>query len=180
MRIAFTHNLKKSLAEEEAEFDTPETVAKITAGLAACGHEVVGIDVTCPLPELIRRLQYADADLVFNTAEGVRGKTREALYPQVFEELGLPYCGSDAWTMAATLDKFLTKVLVEQQGVRVPRHVFRNSGDANGHTYPLPCIGKPNFEGSSKGVHDASVVTDATRLQETIARALKAYPEALS
>jgi D-alanine-D-alanine ligase len=177
MRIAFTHNLKKSSAEEEAEFDTPETVGKIAAAIGACGHEVVPIDVTCPLPELIEKLNAANADLVFNTAEGVKGKTREALYPQVFEELGLPYTGSDAWTLAVTLDKYLTKAVVEQHGVRVPRHVFRNSGEVNGHYYPVPCIVKPNFEGSSKGVHDASVVTDATKLQETISRALKAYPE---
>jgi D-alanine-D-alanine ligase len=177
VRIAFTHNLKSSDEEIQAEFDTAETVSKISAAIEACGHTVIPVDVTCPLRELIDKLTAADADLVFNTAEGTYGKTREALYPAVFEQLGLPYTGSDAWTLAVTLDKFLTKVLVEQHGVRVPRHVFRNSNERNGHYHPVPCIVKPNYEGSSKGVHEASVVNDATKLEDTIGRVLKGYPE---
>lgn len=178
-RVAFTHNLKQSDAEVYAEFDTAETVDKISAAIRACGHEVVAIDVTCPLPELIDKIKAAEPDLIFNTAEGVRGKTREALYPQVFEELGIPYTGSDGWALTVTLDKYLTKALVEKYGVRAPRCVFRNALDLNGYTYPVPCIVKPNYEGSSKGITDASVVTDCTKLQETIALALKAYPSGI-
>ena len=133
-----------------------------------------------PLACTDRQVEAAAPDLIFNTAEGVRGKTREALYPQVFEELGIPYTGSDGWTLAVTLDKHLTKALVEPHQVRVPRHVFRNSSDRNGHYCTVPCIVKPNYEGSSKGVHEASVVTDSTKLEETIQRVLRAYPEGLT
>ena len=42
---------------------------------------------------------------------------REAFYPAMFEELGIPYTGSDAYTNAITLDKWLTKLIVQRAGI---------------------------------------------------------------
>ena len=49
---------------------------------------------------------------------------REAFYPALFEELGIPYTGSDAYTNAITLDKWLTKLMVQRAGVESPRGVL--------------------------------------------------------
>ena len=62
-----------------------------------------------PASRVIARLEALGPDLIFNTAEGHKGKTREAFYPALFEELGVPYTGSDAYTLCVTLDKQLTK-----------------------------------------------------------------------
>ena len=94
MRIAFTHNLQLSTSEEEAEFDTPETIEAIGAALAKGGHEVVEIEVSGPASHLASRLEAFSPDLIFNTAEGRRGRAREAFYPALFEELGYAYTGS--------------------------------------------------------------------------------------
>lgn len=178
MRIAFTHNVKTSLAEEEAEFDSPETVEAITKAIEANGHECIPVNVACPLPELVAKLQDIAPDLAFNTAEGSRGRHREALYPAIFFELGIPHTGSDAHALLVTLDKNLTNMVVERAGVRVARNIYKTASDPNGEGYcPLPCLVKPNFEGSSKGITDASVVTDSMQLQGTVQKALKAYPE---
>lgn len=179
MKVAFTHNLRTTLCEAQAEFDSPTTVSAITEAIIANGHECVPIDVTGTLPELIDKLRAAEPDLVFNTAEGVRGRTREALYPAVFEELEIPYTGSDAHALTITLDKYLTNLVVERAGVRIPRGLFRTADNLNDSYCPLPCLVKPNFEGSSKGITDASVVTDPTQLNSTVSKALKAYPEGL-
>ena len=40
MRIALTHNLRLSDSEEEAEFDTPETVDALAAAIERLGHRV--------------------------------------------------------------------------------------------------------------------------------------------
>ena len=58
-------------------------------------------------------------DLVFNTAEGTRGRFREAFYPALFDRLGMPFTGSDAYTCALTLDKQATKLVLAQHGVPV-------------------------------------------------------------
>jgi D-alanine-D-alanine ligase len=177
VKVAFTYNLKKSGDESEAEFDSPETVAAITQAIERNGHRCLPIDVTGTLPDLIEQLRAAAPDIVFNTAEGVRGRTREALYPAVFDELGIPHTGSDAHALTVTLDKNLTCLVVERAGVRIPRGQFRMAGEAPDGYCPMPCLVKPNFEGSSKGITDASVVTDSTQLNATVAKALRAYPE---
>lgn len=179
MKIAFTHNLKTSVCEEQAEFDTAATVVALTEAIRANGHEVVPVEVTGSLAELVATLKSVQPDLIFNTAEGTRGRCREALYPAVFDELGIPYTGSDAHCLTVTLDKYLTNMVVERAGVRIPRSAFRTPGDDAGLTYPCPCIVKPNYEGSSKGITDASVVQDPRELNATVARALEAYPDGL-
>src|SRR3954463_13754672 len=121
MKIAFTHNLKLTESEEEAEFDDAETVAAIAGALAASGHEVEKIEVSGPASHLAARIEAFAPDLIFNTAEGRRGRTREAFYPALFEELGFPYTGSDAYVMTVTLDKWLTKLVLGAQGIDTPR-----------------------------------------------------------
>src|SRR5947208_1382772 len=109
MRIALTHNLRLSDSVDDAEFDTPETIDGIARALAREGHEVDRVDVTGPASRVVARLEAFSPDLVFNTAEGRRGRARRAFYPLLFEELGLPATGSDGYALTLTLDKALTK-----------------------------------------------------------------------
>src|SRR6267154_2421823 len=129
MRIAFTHNLRLTDSEEEAEFDTVETVDAIAEGLRAGGHDVEKIEVTGPASHLAARIVSIGPDLIFNTAEGRRGRAREAFYPALFEELGFPYTGSDAYVLMVTLDKWLTKLVLAQQGVDCPRGKLVTAAD---------------------------------------------------
>lgn len=175
--IAFTHNLKRSAEEAQAEFDTHETVQAICVAFERSGYDVVPIDVNKPLAALVQALEAARASVVFNTAEGFQGRAREALYPALFEQLGLPYVGSDAYTMTLTLDKALSRLVAQEAGVQCPRQVLRVPGDGNHRTYPLPCIVKPCYEGSSKGITQDSVVLDGGKLHETVRRAMERYPE---
>jgi len=161
MRIALTHNLRVSDSEEEAEFDSPETIASIVRALSGAGHRVEAIDVTGPASLLVTRLEAFAPDMVFNLAEGHRGKTRRAFYPALFEELGIPSTGSDAYTLCVTLDKALTKKQLGGWGVPSPRGRFvtRAMLDHGGlDELPFPVIVKPNFEGSSKGITADNVV----------------------
>src|SRR5207247_8507607 len=109
---AFTHNLRLTDSEEEAEFDTVETVDAIAEGLRAGGHEVEKVEVTGPASHLAARIESIGPDLIFNTAEGRRGRAREAFYPALFEELGYPYTGSDASVLEVTLGKELTQMVI--------------------------------------------------------------------
>src|SRR5688572_13002848 len=124
MRIALTHNLRLSDSEEEAEFDTETTVSALAGALERLGHLVERVEVSGPASRTVARLEAYVPDLIFNTAEGRRGRFREAFYPALFDELGFAYTGSDAHCLAVTLDKQLTKLVLERAGVRTPRSVF--------------------------------------------------------
>src|SRR5262249_37164624 len=138
---------------------------------------------------LLERLETIDPDVIFNTAEGDRGRMREALYPALFEELGIPYTGSDAYTNAITLDKWLTKLIVQKAHVETARGVLvtvRNF-DAiveRGAGLAFPVIVKPNHEGSSKGIYNggdllrgSSVVKEPKDFSAALKIALRAYPD---
>src|SRR5262249_33928453 len=124
MRIALTHNLRLTDSVDEAEFDSPETIAAIAQGLSSAGHDVERIEVTGPASRLVARLEAFAPDLIFNTAEGRRGKMRRAFYPGLFEQLGMPSTGPDAYTLCVTLDKALTKKILASYGVPSPRGRF--------------------------------------------------------
>lgn len=180
MRIALTHNLRVADSEEEAEFDTPETIAAIERALSSAGHRVEPIDVTGPASLLVTRLEAFAPDMVFNLAEGHRGRTRRAFYPALFEELGLPSTGSDAYTLCVTLDKALTKKQLAGWGVPTPRGrwVTRATLRAGGlDELPFPVIVKPNFEGSSKGIGQDSVVEEPIALGRVLDDVLAKYPD---
>jgi D-alanine-D-alanine ligase len=158
MRIAFTYNLKTDTSEDQAEYDTPETVSMLEAAFRQLGHEVILVEASGTARELIDRLDAARPDLVFNTAEGGEGRGREAYYPSLFQRLGIPFTGSDAYVCTVTLDKHLTKLLVAHHGVRVPGWVFvRRPEDARRVELRYPLMVKPNFEGSSMGITAESV-----------------------
>jgi D-alanine-D-alanine ligase len=185
VKIAFTHNLRLTDSEDEAEFDTAETVDAIADGLRAGGHEVEKIEVTGPASHLAARLESYGPDLIFNTAEGRRGRTREAFYPALFEELGFPYTGSDAYVMTVTLDKWMTKLVLGAQGIDTPRARLVVPDDVQrgrdigllGLAYPV--LVKPNYEGSSKGIGDEAVARDPRALAEMLPKALRRYSTGL-
>ena len=180
MRIALTYNLRVKDSEEEAEFDPPETIAGIERALVNAGHRVEPFDVTGPASLLVTRLEAFAPDIIFNLAEGHRGKTRRAFFPALFEELGIPSTGSDAYTLCVTLDKALTKKQLAGWGVPSPRGRFVTRESLRGgglDELPFPVIVKPNFEGSSKGIGQDSVVEDPISLGRVLDEVLTKYPD---
>src|SRR5688572_23975955 len=194
MKVAFTHNLRLTdvrETEKEAEYDSVETVSAIAAAIEQAGHEVEKVEVSGPASNLLERLETIDPDIIFNTAEGTTGRMREALYPALFEELGIPYTGSDAYTNAITLDKYLTKLMVQRTGIDTARGILvtvRNFDQVveRGPGLAFPVIVKPNHEGSSKGIYNtypaggglgSSIVREPRDLSGALKAALRAYPD---
>jgi D-alanine-D-alanine ligase len=177
MRIALTHNLRLSDSEEEAEFDTEETVNAIASAIERLGHRVERMEVSGPASRTVARLEAFSPDLIFNTAEGRRGRFREAFFPALFEELGFPYTGSDAYALAVTLDKQLTKLILREEGIRTPGWQFvEKPSDLDPDELRFPVIVKPNFEGSSKGISQDSVAETVDELKLKVQQALARYP----
>ena len=156
------------------EFDDEVTVSSLAGALSELGHrpERVGRGV-----ELARRLAAGERwDLVFNLAEGVRGRSREAQVPAVCELFGQPYTFSDPLTCALTLDKPLAKRLVRDCGLATaPFAVVDRAEDAAAVTLGPPLFVKPAAEGSSKGVTARSRVSTREELVAACAGLLSAF-----
>jgi D-alanine-D-alanine ligase len=165
MRVAILYNarpLEPIAAEPDdafEEYDGPETIAAIAAALERIGVTPVPVVADQRLPW---RLDEGRFDFVFNIAEGAGRRCREALPSAVCELLGIPFTGSDALTLAVTLDKAVARRIVSPdvavaRGVLVPPQpgTFQLDG------LRFPVIVKPNDEGSSKGITGESVCDDA-------------------
>src|SRR4051812_22939445 len=177
MRLALTHNLRLNDSEDEAEFDSRETIDALSSGIERLGHRVERIEVSGPASRTAARLEAYAPDLVFNTAEGRRGRFREAFYPALFDELGFPYTGSDAWVLAVTLDKTLTKLVLREHGVISPKGQFvEDVSELKLEGWRFPLMVKPNFEGSSKGITQESVVEDRQKLRALVEKQLARFP----
>lgn len=178
MRVAILYNPRveeqsPSLPDDAfEEYDSPQTIAAIAGALAKLGLEAVPVIADRRLPW---RLEQGSFKFVFNIAEGEGRRCREAVPAAVCELLGLPFTGSDALTLAVTLDKAVARRLVSPD-VPVARGVLINgsSGLTLSKELSFPVIVKPNDEGSSKGIRRDALCFDRNtalqqcgRLQET-------------
>ena len=180
LRVGFAFNQKRvkprldGSDDGEAEYDPPSTLQAIREAIASFGHEVIDLEAT---PELPRLLTTTPVDVVFNIAEGIKGRSRECQVPALLELLDIPYSGSDPATLAVALDKALAKRVVRQQNILTPDILLMQTGREKlpKELQQFPLIVKPNAEGSSKGVHGTNVVHDERELREAARRIIEKY-----
>ncbi|WP_264210744.1 D-alanine--D-alanine ligase family protein [Leisingera thetidis] len=166
MLIGLTYDLRddhqgSGLSDEAmAEFDSPETITAIETALRAAGHQTQRIG---HVRILTQRLAAGDRwDLVFNIAEGLRGRAREAQVPALLEAFDIPYTFSDPLTQALGLDKAMAKRIVRDAGIpTAPFAVLETPEDDGGLNLPFPVFLKPLAEGTGKGCEHASKVNTA-------------------
>jgi D-alanine-D-alanine ligase len=162
--------------DEFAEWDSAETIAAVERALAAFG-EVIRLEADEDFPE---RLRDASPDIVFNIAEGRHGPNREAHVPAICEFYGIPYTGSDPFTLSLCLDKARTKEVLSARGVRTPAYFVAASVSdvaANAGRLAFPVFAKPIHEGSSKGVFASNFCRDAGELEERVGLLLERYEQ---
>jgi D-alanine-D-alanine ligase len=177
MRIALTCNLKPqasptpSRVDYYAEWDDLSTVGAVEAALSEFGTVVI----TEADEDIVTNLKKAKPDIVFNIAEGIDSPSRESQVPVICELLGLPYTGSDPFTLAACLNKARAKEIMSFHRVPTPAFQVVSSPEEplNGLKYPV--IVKPLWEGSSMGIGNDSLVFDKSDVPSRVERIVSQY-----
>lgn len=182
MKIGLTYDLRDEYVplpddppDAANELDTEETIAALESAVRANGHETVRIGGA---RRLLRRAgeDGLDVDLVFNIAEGVSGRGREAQVPAILELLEIPYTGSDALTMAMSLDKGMSKKVFRSERVPTPDwFVAPDLTEVDAWEVEFPLFVKPIHEGTAKGVTTQSLVSDMRSLRRQVSRVLRTY-----
>ena len=174
MVIGFAFNVVRTVPgsdpqmQEDIEFDSPYAINQIKNTLEEMGNEVILIEANEDAYDILKANKER-IDIVFVIAQGKYGDTRESQIPLFCELLKIPYTHSSPTTHAIGLDKTFTKMILKGEGIRVPNsHVIRTPESELGFGLKYPIIVKPNKEGSSKGIYNRNVVTDAQALEERI------------
>jgi D-alanine-D-alanine ligase len=193
-RIGFAYNQKpespvglvsatfESRAEEEppslsdvyAEWDSAETIDAVASALSTYG-DVIRLEATEDFPA---RLREKRPDIVFNIAEGLHGTNREAHVPAICEFFGIPYSGSDPFTLSLCLHKAKTKDFLTAHGIpNAPFALIESEGDLASVSLRFPLFIKPVQEGSSKGITEKNFVRNADELREQTRFLLDTYEQ---
>ncbi len=180
MRITIAYNLRPDDTEATAELLTEADINRISDAISSLQHTVTVVEVSGKPNVVIERLIESEPDLVFNLAEGTIGSSREAFYPGLYEQMGIPFTGGNASLLHLNLDKHLAKTVLSSHGISVPKGVLVTDKERqlpDNLQYPL--IIKPNSEGSSKGITQDSVVESREQALDKINRLLVHYPAGL-
>lgn len=140
--------------------------ARIGDALRTSGHEVVEIDVD---QGLVQRLGEVAPDAVFIALHGRGGE--DGTVQEMLDILKLPYTGCGVLSSIQCMDKAVSKLILQKNGVPTPRFVtfndtaFRNLGAADALAsiegrLGLPVVVKPARQGSALGIKFAGAASE--------------------
>ncbi len=163
--------------DEFAEWDSATTIDAVARALAMHG-DVVRLEATDDFPG---RLRAERPDIVFNIAEGLRGPNREAHIPAICEFYGVPYSGSDPFTLSLCLDKARTKEVLRAHDVATADWwLVRDDADVAAlatRNLRTPLFAKPVHEGSSKGITERNYIATPDMLESVVSELLHRYSQ---
>ncbi len=186
MKIGFVYDLKtdyptppKRQPDLYAEFDSLKTIEYIESALKKTGNIVYKIGNCNNLIKLLDSGDFRNkVDIVFNIAEGLYGRGREAVVPALLEMYKIPYIGSDPLTMATALDKVTAKKIVLFHKIKTPEFAEVNTkSDLKKINLAYPMIVKLRYEGTSKGLDSSSLVNNDEQLKIRVDYIFKKYNE---
>ena len=181
--VGITYDLKSDWdlqsndpVDTNAEFDKPETIARVITALENGGHTVKRIG---NINSLLMQIDDLKVDIVFNICEGAHGRNRESQVPIILEMKGIPYVGADGLTLSVTLDKVVAKRLFIADGIPTPRFFEARSGDdlKEINTIGFPLMVKTRHEGSSKGISNQSRVNTIEELKRQVDLINRSYDQ---
>jgi D-alanine-D-alanine ligase len=136
--------------------------ARIADALRTRGHEVVELDVD---QGLVRDLRAAQPDAAFIALHGRSGE--DGSVQELMEIVGIPYTGCGVLSSIWTMDKAITKLMLQRNGVPTPDFVsfsesaFKSLGvsdalDQVETSLGFPVVVKPARQGSALGINFAA------------------------
>jgi len=145
---------------------------KVAESLKRQGFKVVEIDVGHNLADVLEKEKI---DIAFIALHGVPGE--DGTVQGLLEILGIPYTGSGVMASAISINKIITKVILQASRIRVPRYIklqidFKKAIEKIGGP---PWIVKPVSCGSSVGVE---IVKEPEALESTFNRIKEKYQDA--
>ncbi len=144
-----------------------EMVLSMQKGLIDLGLDVDQVKITDDVESVMQKYDPKNT-LVFNWCEGF-GDDGYDYYtvPERLEAMGIVYTGCAPACLKLTTDKFITKQLLQDKGIRSPKYKFYEKDEPNGwSTFPALC--KPAREHSSYGITRESVVDNSEQMHKRI------------
>jgi len=137
-----------------------QTIRRITDALKQGGHQAIAVEGD---KELINSLEHfmprvlkgENPGLVFNVSYGIQGQARYTHVPSILEMVGIPYVGSGPLAHSLALDKVVSKMIFQQNGIPTAEFAVLTDPKFEAPNVPYPLIVKPKNEAVSFGIRVA-------------------------
>ena len=175
LRSSFPKRFGGPESAKAADWDIPETVSYLTAGLEEIGYDVLPTEVAWPVDFGL----VTPGTPIMSICEMIGGSWREAIIPMLCESIGLQYVFSPPDVLTYTLDKHVCNLLARNLGVPVPNWALISRGNIESVAtfQEFPIIVKPRHEGSGIGISDDSVVWNRAKLKHRVELTLDAHDQ---
>jgi D-alanine-D-alanine ligase len=180
--LALTFNLRRdNVTDKHEEYDDVQTVYSLKEELGRYASTIVLLEQDEDIFKNIRALK---PDYVFNICEGLgASRSREGQLPSFLEMIDIPFFGSDAVSLSITLDKYLANIILKNAGIATVNMHLVNSAQEISNLRKLNFLNnnkyivKPRWEGSSKGIFNASVAATFKECKKLALKIIRDYKQ---
>jgi len=153
----------------------------IGRALQAMGFRSTVFNVDSNIERLIAFLKEENPDVIFNLCESLGNNSIHEMHVAgIYELMGIPYTGSDAFTLGLALNKARVKDILLANNLPTPRYQLIKSPIKMVLNEDLryPLMVKPSSEDSSVGISADSVVDNATDLRKRVRYIIEEFDQA--
>ncbi len=159
-------------AVDLSEVGVLEELENVERILQQGGYKTSLFNVDGDIKRLIAFLEEKEPDLIFNLCESVGNESIHEMHVAgIYDLMGVPYTGADAFALGTCLNKVRTKEILSYHRILTPRFaLYKSITELNIDDLELnfPLIVKPAFEDASVGIENASVVENVASLRKRI------------
>ena len=167
-RTAYLPN-EEGLMEDRQKRQTVKAIKEVLSEKYTC------IDLVFD-DNILIKLKREKVDLVFNLCNGISGNSRISQLPALLEYAGIPYTGSTPLGHALAYNKIYSCKLFNEANINTPKFAYVNNiEEIENIDINLPAIVKPKDEGSSRGIHQNSLVFNKDQLIKRVRECLNTY-----
>lgn len=177
MKIAIiTDSSRKELIpleEAQQEDDQKNQTVKSIKNILSDKYDCISLVAD---DSIIQTLKSEKVDLVFNLCNGINGFSRLAQLPGMLEFANIPYTGSSILGHALAINKIFASTVFKNRNIPTPKFLAVSSlQDLEDLDMEYPIMVKPSDEGSSRGIHQDSLVFNKEDLIKKVEEELKIY-----
>jgi len=160
---------EEGFKEDEQKRKTVEELKKILSTKYDCISLIADDNI-------INQLKAENVDLVFNLCNGIKGDSKLAQLPALLEFANIPYTGSSILGHTLAINKLYSSQIFRAENIPTPNFIpVFSTDELYGLDIKFPILVKPNDEGSSRGIHQDSLVFDMDSLVKKVDEELKIY-----
>ncbi|MBK7629371.1 MAG: ATP-grasp domain-containing protein [Ignavibacteriales bacterium] len=162
---------------EVDELTPMEEFEIMTKRLKKLGFDAHTLNLKDDIHLLLNEIKKSKPDVIFNFVEIYKDRPRlEMNMVGLYELLGVAYTGAPALTLANCQNKFLTKKLLNYNGINTAKYqLFKEMPDEMNLNPKFPVIVKPAFEDASVGIENESIVYNKEALKKRLEYVFKYF-----